>query len=129
MKKIAAIILTVFGLSFFTMNVVDASGCFHDALNTDAHYEEIKSGVRVRNVACMYGSDVITTIGGGTIVKVIAYNHYWKQIELPDGRAGWIGADFAQRTSRTASIPCSGVTPGDYCDTTNLARCPNPSPQ
>jgi hypothetical protein len=53
MKKIAIIILSVFGLSLFAINFADASGCFHDALDLDAHYEKITSGVRVRNVACM----------------------------------------------------------------------------
>jgi len=129
MKKIAIVILSIFWLAFFATNFADASGCFHDALNKDAHYEKIKSGVRVRNVACMYGSDVMTTIGGGTIVKVIAYNPYRKQIEMADGRVGWIGSQFAERTNQTATIPCSGIIPGDYCDTTNLARCPIPSPQ
>ena len=129
MKKIAIVILSIFWLAFFATNFADASGCFHDALNKDAHYEKIKSGVRVRNVACMYGSDVMATIGGGTIVKVIAYNPYRKQIEMTDGRVGWIGSQFAERTNQTATIPCSGIIPGDYCDTTNLARCPIPSPQ
>ena len=89
------------------MSFVDASGCFHDALTKDAHYEVITSGVRVRTVSCMYGSDVITTLGAGTVVRVIAYNPYWKQIEMADGRAGWIGANFATRTNQTANIPCS----------------------
>jgi hypothetical protein len=71
----------------------------------------------------------MATLPGGTIVRVIAYNQYWKQVELADGRVGWIGAGFAERTTQTATIPCSGIVPGDYCDTTDFARCPNPSPE
>jgi len=126
MKKFLAYLLLSCGI---LVGAVSASGCFHDALSTDAHYEKIVKGANVRNVACMYGSQVMTTLSQGTIVRVISYNQYRKQIELADGRAGRIGTNFAERTTSTASIPCSGVTPADYCDTTNLARCPEPSPQ
>lgn len=129
MKKFLLSILALAWIFFLWSSVVSASGCFHDALNKDAHYETITSWVRVRTVACMYGSDVITTLGWGTIVKVIAYNWYWKQIEMTDGRAGWIGSNFATRTNQTANIPCSGIIPGDYCHTIDRALCPNPSAQ
>lgn len=51
----------------------------------------VTTGARVRNVACMDGSTVLTTLAVGTKVRIIAETDGWYKVKLSDGTRGWVG--------------------------------------
>lgn len=129
MKKILASFLSL-TMILSTIGAVSASGCFHDHINEVSKAGYITQGANVRNIACMYGSDVIATLGKGTKVLIIGQTA-WTKIVMPDGKVGRVGNNFVTETNDRSSVPGfpAGHEIQDYCDTTNLVRCPNPSPQ
>lgn len=73
---------------------VHAGECFsHPVQEMDAS-ATITSGVFVRTVACMEGSEVVATLSAGESVAVHAYDDGWYEISRADGTRGWIWEDF-----------------------------------
>lgn len=125
MKKILSVFLTV-GL---LLNFVSASGCFHDHIDSVDKAGVITRWANVRNVACMLWSEVIDTLAAGTKVRII-WQTAWTEIVLPDWRVGRVWNNFISETNDWSWVPSypNGYNAQSYCDTTNLYRCPNPSP-
>ena len=50
---------------------------------------------------------------------------------MPDGQIGRVGNDFISSTNDWSGVPSypANHNVDDYCDTTDLNHCPNPSPQ
>ncbi len=47
---------------------------------------------RVRDIACMDGSEVMSVINQGATVSVVGQTDGWYKVKLSDGRQGWVGA-------------------------------------
>jgi S-layer homology domain/Bacterial SH3 domain len=80
---------------------VHASDCFRDPIYERDWNAEVTTGAFIRDVACMEGSEVITTLSVGTIAHVIAETDGWYQIETPDGQVGWVGQWLVEQTSKS----------------------------
>ena len=129
MKKIFWILLW-FWVLFGWISYVSASGCFHDAIHSVNKAGVITRWANVRNVACMYGSTKIWTLAAGTKVLIV-WETAWTKIVMPDGQVWWVWNDFVSSTNDWSGVPAFPTNHNvkDYCDTTNLAHCPNKSPK
>ena len=90
MKK--AIYLLIFLL--FIPFVGQASDCGCDPVYEQNFTGRIVSGVRVRDIACMDGSNVLTTLSTGATISVIAKTDGWYRVRLSNGIIGWVGQQF-----------------------------------
>ena len=70
---------------------VYASDCFQDPIITHDWSGTVTTGARVRDVACMEGSVVMTTLNVGTIIDIVGETDGWWKVKLTDGREGWVG--------------------------------------
>lgn len=73
---------------------VRAGECFEQPPITLNGSATVKSGVFVRSVACMEGSEVVSTLSAGEIVATTRYDHGWYEIKRTDGTSGWVWEDF-----------------------------------
>lgn len=124
MKKIIVLLLWLWMFAGF----VSASGCFHDHISAVNKAWVITRWANVRNIACMYGSTVIDTLSAGTKVRIIGQTA-WTKIVAPDWIVGWVWNNFVSESNDWTNVPAyptSNVL-NDYCDTTDLTHCPNPS--
>ena len=129
MKKLIVILLW-FWILFWWFSYVSASWCFHDAINVVNKAWVITRWARVRNVACMYGSTPIWTLAAWTKVRII-WQTAWTKIVMPDGKIWRVWNWFVSETNDWSNVPAFPTNHNvkDYCDTTNLSHCPNPSPR
>lgn len=91
-KTISTIILTslLFSITAF-IPLTHAEDCLHDPIYEQDWNAEVTTGVRVRDIPCMETSVVLTTLGVGTVVKVIAETDGYYKISMQDGTEGWVG--------------------------------------
>ena len=61
----------------------------------------ITTGARVRDIPCMEGSEVLTTVPVGEVVHVIAETDGWYKIEKKDGTIGWSGQWLMEPTDQS----------------------------
>lgn len=59
-------------------------------------------GLRVRDIACMEGSNVLTTVSAGTSVKIIGETDGWYKVKIGD-TVGWMGASLIKVTNGSAN--------------------------
>jgi len=125
MKKLVLSLLTLFAIGFWSTL---AEWCFHDAINVVNKAWYITQWARIRNLACMDGSAVMTTLKAGTKVRII-WQTAWTKIVLPDGQIWRVWNSFVKEDSSWSWVPelNSNHVIDSYCDTTNLSRCPYPS--
>ncbi len=80
------------GVMLAVAPAVLAGECGSDPVyDTDA-YGVTVMGSRVRSVACMEGSEVLTVLEGGAKVHVVAKTDGWYKVALEDGKTGWVGS-------------------------------------
>ncbi len=91
-------------LSLFTLLIltpaVHAGDCFSDPIYDRDWNGEVMTGMFVRDVACMEGSEVIATVPVGEVVKVIAETDGWYKVETKDGVVGWSGQWLLEQTDK-----------------------------
>jgi len=81
----------LFGGSFLVVpNSALAMDCFNDPVYERDLGGVISTGARVRSVACMEGSDVLTTLAVGTRIDVIGETDGWYKIRSGE-YVGWVG--------------------------------------
>lgn len=86
--------LVLFALCIASLPAIARAGdCYVDPVIEYSGNGTIKSGVFMRDQACMEGSTVLTTLSAGSSVKVIGYTDGWYRVEWNGGR-GWIGQQF-----------------------------------
>ena len=94
-------------LSFFVVALFApatfASDCFQDPIYERDWNGEVTTGMYVRDVACMEGSTVITTVPVGEVVHVIAETDGWYKVETSDGIVGWSGQWLLTQTNKAFS--------------------------
>lgn len=87
----SAVILTLLS-SFIQIPTVQAGDCFSDPIiDHDWSGTVASSGAFVRDVACMEGSSVMTTLSSGTTVKITGETDGWWRVQLANGVEGWVG--------------------------------------
>jgi uncharacterized protein YkwD len=77
-----------------------AGDCFSDPIYERNWNGEVTTGMFVRDVACMEGSEIITTVQVGEVVKVIAETDGWYKVQTKDGIIGWSGQWLLTQTSK-----------------------------
>ncbi|MBU0727651.1 S-layer homology domain-containing protein [Patescibacteria group bacterium] len=118
MKKL----LVVFFALLMNASVVLAGDCFSDPIYDRDWNGVVTTGMFVRDVACMEGSEIITTVPEGQVVHVIAETDGWYKVETSDGVVGWSGQWLLEQTSQPFSSnepeeeqePLYDVTGHDY---------------
>jgi len=105
MKKILGILtsasLLVPALTASPVTVY-ASDCFADPIIEHNWTGTVTTGARVRDVACMDGSTVLTTLPVGTSVSLTGETDGWWKVKLADGTEGWVGATLIAKDEVTA---------------------------
>lgn len=81
-------LVAVGALSFSTAHAGD---CGRDPVYDRDIGGTITTGARVRSIACMEGSVVLTTLPVGTRITIIAETDGWYKVRTADGLTGWIG--------------------------------------
>jgi len=107
MKKLFLIILIL----LFFAPLTYASDCFSDPIYDRNWNAVITTGMRVRDVACMEGSSVVTTVPVGEVVKVIAETDGWYKVQTKDGVVGWSGQWLLEQTDKAFNEVIPEVTP------------------
>lgn len=80
-----------------------AGDCGQDPVYAQDFVGKVKSGVRVRDVACMEGSEILTTLAGGTSVNVIGRTDGWYRVRLESGITGWVGQNYVEQSGEDRS--------------------------
>ncbi|MFO0764925.1 MAG: SH3 domain-containing protein [Patescibacteria group bacterium] len=114
MRKIIALFVTAAPLLSLMPQVAFAGDCFQDPIYDHDWTAMVTTGARVRDVACMEGSTVLTTLGVGTKVALIAETDGWYKVKTNDGKVGWVGQQLVSvaQTSYTApATPAPTPTP------------------
>ncbi|MBN2307218.1 S-layer homology domain-containing protein [Candidatus Peregrinibacteria bacterium] len=96
MKKL---LLTLIAIIFLAPAAL-AGDCFQDPIYERDWNGEVTTGMFVRDVACMEGSVVLTTVPVGEVVKVIAETDGWYKVQTKDGIIGWSGQWLLQQTDK-----------------------------
>jgi len=96
MKRFLLILLVL----FFTAPVTFAGDCFQDPIYDRDWNGIVTTGMFVRDVACMEGSSILTTVPVGQVVHVIAETDGWYKVETPDGIIGWSGQWLLSQTNQ-----------------------------
>lgn len=78
---------------FATVPMAQAGECYSHQTEVYSGTGTIKSGVYLRDKACMEGSSTLTTLAGGTTVQVHGHNDGWYQVSA-NGTRGWIYGTF-----------------------------------
>lgn len=92
--------LTLIAVATLLAPAAHAGDCFQDPIYERDWNAEVTTGAFVRDVACMEGSEILTTLPVGTIIHVIAETDGWYKIETPDGIIGWVGQWLVEQTSK-----------------------------
>ncbi|MCC7522447.1 SH3 domain-containing protein [Candidatus Uhrbacteria bacterium] len=59
-------------------------------------------GLRIRDIACMEGSKILTVVPAGTPVNIVAETDGWYKVEW-NGHVGWMGASLMSVTNGSAA--------------------------
>lgn len=86
-------------VGFLLSHTAHAGACFSDPVYERNMSGIAKIGSRVRDVACMEGSTVLTVISAGTKVHIIGETDGWYKVKLADGTIGWVGATLLTATT------------------------------
>jgi uncharacterized protein YkwD len=68
-----------------------AGECFSDPIYDHDWTGTVTTGAFVRDLACMEGSTVMTTLAVGTTLAVTGETDGWWRVQLSDGTTGWVG--------------------------------------
>jgi hypothetical protein len=103
--------LAIFGLvlSLLLPNTAFAADCGNDPVYNRDWAGKTTIGSRVRSIACMEGSDILTVLPAGTQVHIIAETDGWYKVQAGE-KTGWVGARLITVTSKNGN-DASVVTP------------------
>lgn len=92
MKYFASFLILALFLPFLSAPTPARAGdCFQDPIYDRTWAGEITTGAFVRDVACMDGSVIKTTLPVGTKINVTGETDGWYRVETEDGLTGWVG--------------------------------------
>lgn len=90
------IILSLLLLCTFIPSPTQAFGCYKDDVIGHAWIGKIKSGVRMRNGACVEDTETLRVLSTGEEVTITAFTEGWYQVRDNDGLKGWVGSTFVE---------------------------------
>jgi hypothetical protein len=79
-----------------------AGECGSDPIYSRAAVGKTITGARVRSIACMEGSDILTVVPGGTQLDVIGETDGWYKVKF-GGHMGWMGSQLVTLTQNGSS--------------------------
>ncbi len=105
--------LAFFGLALllFIPNTAKAADCGNDPVYTLDWAGKTTIGSRVRSIACMEGSDILTVLPSGTEVHIIGETDGWYKVQAGD-KIGWVGATLIKVTNKNG-VDATTVTTND----------------
>jgi hypothetical protein len=106
--------LAIIAISALLIPSTYAGDCFRDPIYDRDWNAEVTTGAYIRDVACMDGSVILTTLSVGTIAHVIAETDGWYQVETPDGTIGWVGQWLVEQTSKSFNSDTYLIDDMDY---------------
>ena len=103
---------SIFGLALALLFPLSASAtdCGNDPIYERSWTGENIVGARVRSIACMEGSDILTVLPVGTRFSIIAETDGWYKVKAGD-KIGWVGATLINVINKSQSSTDSTVTP------------------
>jgi len=122
MKK--TLLFLVLGLALFAVSTSaevenqdfgsEFGTCTVDPVYEDNFTGQAKTSVRVRSLACMDGSVVLTTLQSGEKVNVLYKTDGWYKVKTANGTMGWVGENYINESNgevtETTSTPDSNLT-------------------
>lgn len=96
--------LSILFLFLFAIPVALAGDCFSDPIYDRDWNGEVTTGMFVRDVACMEGSSIITTVSVGQVVHVIAETDGWYKVQTADNVVGWSGQWLLEPTYKQFTL-------------------------
>ena len=96
MKRILLPLIVLFAFSLSAQ----AGDCMRDPVYDRDWNAVITTGARVRDIPCMEGSEILTTVPVGEVIHVIAETDGWYKIERKDGIIGWSGQWLMEPTDQ-----------------------------
>ena len=85
-----------------------AGDCFEDPIYDHEWTAVVTTGAFVRDLACMEGSTVLTTLPVGTELNITGETDGWYRIQTSDGTEGWIGQWLLEVTNENAATVSVG---------------------
>ncbi|MDD5726680.1 MAG: fibronectin type III domain-containing protein [Patescibacteria group bacterium] len=107
-----AIICLAFSAFFPYLAKAETADCGNDPVYTRNFNAKTITGARVRSIACMTGSDILTVLPAGTVVPVIAETDGWYKVKAGD-KIGWVGSQLMAKVSddtAASAVPASAAT-------------------
>ncbi len=83
-----------------------AGDCYVDPVYQHSGTGRVKSGVFLRNQACVDGSSVLVTLSAGSSVNVIGFTDGWYRVES-NGARGWVGQQFIETSAPRTEVAWS----------------------
>ena len=111
MRKTLAIVSMLSLFSTTMPSTAFAGGCFEDPIYDRQWTATVTTGARVRDVACMEGSTVLTTIAVGSKVALIGETDGWYKIKTVDGKVGWVGQQLVSVSQTPFTAPPVTIKP------------------
>lgn len=83
-------------------NKAEFGDCHADPIYQKEFVGQTTLGSRIRSIACMNGSKVLTVLPANTKIKVIAQTDGWYKVKTTNGNIGWVGSWLIKKTSDTS---------------------------
>lgn len=109
MRKTIALFLTAAPLLAMAPQTAFAGACFEDPIYDRDWTATVTTGARVRDVACMEGSSVLTTLAVGSKVALIGETDGWYKVKTSDGKVGWVGQQLVSVSQSHYDAPSTPV--------------------
>ncbi|MFH1712505.1 MAG: SH3 domain-containing protein [Patescibacteria group bacterium] len=111
MKYSLLILLSLLILPVISLPQVAQAGDCQDPVYNREWSGEVTTGAFFRDIACMEGSVIMTTLPVGTKVNVIGETDGWYKIQTADGMVGYVGQWLISVTSTSGFYDFSYVEP------------------
>ena len=118
MKKLFLVLIAFCLLAPLSASPAKAGDCFEDPVYSHDWTGTVTTGAFVRDVACMDGSVVMTTLAVNTRLAVTGETDGWWRVRLADGREGWVGQWLMSVSEARYTTPTPAPEPLDDDTTT-----------
>jgi len=107
--------LALFCLTFSALlplktNAAEAVDCGQDPVYERSFNAKTNIGARLRSIACMTGSEILTVLPAGTVVPVIAETDGWYKVKFGN-KVGWVGSQLMGKVGNDTAATAVATTP------------------
>lgn len=129
MKRLLSLFTLASLFAAFMPAMALAGECYVDPVHTYSGSGRVKSGVFLRDEACMEGSRVLVTLSAGTSVSIIGFTDGWYRVEASNGARGWVGQQFIETSAtRTGTWDSYREYMNEYPSRGPTTSSPPPAP-